>query len=53
VNNAAIDRFDENGLGLEQGNLAAIQSLKVFRSLRYGKNVDLIITEWRLDRLSN
>ncbi|HSE41556.1 MAG TPA: alkaline phosphatase D family protein, partial [Acidobacteriota bacterium] len=45
VNNAVIDQYDEAGLGLEQGNLAAIQSLKIFRSLRYGKNVDLIITD--------
>ncbi len=45
VSNAAIDTYDENGLGQEPGNLAAIQSLKIFRSLRYGKNVDLIITD--------
>ena len=45
VSNAAIDQYDENGLGQEPGNLAAIQSLKIFRSLRYGKNVDLIITD--------
>jgi alkaline phosphatase D len=45
VSNVAIDQYDENGLGQEQGNLAAIQSLKIFRSLRYGKNVDLIITD--------
>jgi alkaline phosphatase D len=47
VSNAAIQAFDENGLGLEPGNLQAINSLKLFRSFRYGRNVDLILTDNR------
>ena len=35
----------ENGLGLEPNNLAAIRSLIGYRALRYGKHLDLIITD--------
>ncbi|HWP54707.1 MAG TPA: alkaline phosphatase D family protein [Pyrinomonadaceae bacterium] len=47
VTNVAIRDFDEHGLGLEPGNLQAINSLKLFRSFRYGRNVDLILTDNR------
>jgi alkaline phosphatase D len=47
VTNVAIRDFDEHGLGLEPGNLKAINSLKLFRSFRYGRNVDLILTDNR------
>jgi alkaline phosphatase D len=47
VTNVAIREFDEHGLGLEPGNLKAINSLKLFRSFRYGRNVDLILTDNR------
>src|SRR5205807_7078819 len=42
-----LRNFDDHGLGLEPGNLAAINSLKLYRSLRYGRNVDLILTDNR------
>jgi alkaline phosphatase D len=42
---AAIQSFDEQGLGQEPNNLAAINSLTGYRALRYGRNVDLIITD--------
>jgi alkaline phosphatase D len=45
VQNVKIEKFDDNGLGLEPNNLAAINSLKVYRALRYGKHLDLIITD--------
>jgi len=45
VKNVKIDRWDENGLGLEPNNLAAIRSLIAYRALRYGKHLDLIITD--------
>src|ERR1051325_2882635 len=45
VSDTPIERFDENGLGQEPNNLAAINSLKGYRALRYGRNVDLIITD--------
>ena len=45
VENAEIAEWDENGLGLEPNNLAAIRSLIAYRSLRYGRHLDLIITD--------
>jgi len=45
VKNVPIKEFDSNGLGVEPNNLAAINSLKAYRTLRYGKNLDLIITD--------
>jgi alkaline phosphatase D len=47
VNNAPLTRFDERGLGLEPNNLAAINSLRVHRALRFGANAELIITDNR------
>ena len=45
VKNVKIDKWDGNGLGLEPNNLAAIRSLIAYRSLRYGKHLDLLITD--------
>jgi alkaline phosphatase D len=45
VKDVAIEKWDENGLGLEPNNLTAINSLKAYRALRYGKHLDLIITD--------
>ena len=45
VKNVKIDKWDENGLGLEPNNLAAIRSLIAYRTLRYGKHLDLLITD--------
>jgi len=45
VKNVVIDKWDENGLGLEPNNLVAINSLIGYRSLRYGRHLDLIITD--------
>jgi alkaline phosphatase D len=50
VSDARIASFDENGLGLETSNLAAIASLRPNRSLRWGANVDLILTDNRSHR---
>ena len=40
-----VTRFDDSGLGQEPNNLAAINSLKGYRALRWGSNIDLIITD--------
>jgi len=45
VVDAAIARFDAQGLGQEPNNLAAINSLTGYRALRWGRHVDLIITD--------
>ena len=44
---APITKFDEHGLGQEPNNLAAIGSLRGHRNLRWGRNLDLIITDER------
>src|SRR3954466_6074542 len=43
--NVAIEKWDENGLGDDTNNLAVINSLIGYRSYRYGKHLDLIITD--------
>jgi alkaline phosphatase D len=45
VANVEIKKWDENGLGDEPNNLAAINSLIGYRTFRYGKHLDLIITD--------
>ena len=47
VKNVKIEKFDENGLGQEPNNLAAIRSLIAYRTFRYGKHLDLLITDQR------
>ena len=47
VTDAPIRDFDDHGLGREPGNVAAIDSLKIFRALRWGRNVELILTDNR------
>ncbi|HEX6534801.1 MAG TPA: alkaline phosphatase D family protein [Gemmatimonadaceae bacterium] len=47
VADVPIHDFDEHGLGLEPGNLAAIRSLTLHRAMRWGRHVDLILTDNR------
>jgi alkaline phosphatase D len=47
VVDAPITSFDEHGLGKERNNLLAINSLKGYRALRWGRNVELIVTDQR------
>ncbi len=47
VKNIKIDKWDENGLGQEPNNLAAINSLIAYRAFRYGKHLDLFVTDQR------
>jgi alkaline phosphatase D len=47
VSNEPVSHFDEHGLGDEANNLKAIESLIGYRSLRWGKNLELIITDQR------
>jgi alkaline phosphatase D len=47
VTDAPVTRFDDHGLGEEPNNLAAINSLCGYRSLRWGRNVELIVTDQR------
>ena len=45
VADTPVTRVDEHGLGQEANNLAAIGSLRGYRALRWGRNVELIITD--------
>jgi alkaline phosphatase D len=40
-----LDRFDAHGFGTEPNNVAAIGSLTAYRTLSWGKHLDLIITD--------
>lgn len=45
VTNAPIETFDDQGFGTEPNNAAAIGSMTAYRAMRYGKHVDLILTD--------
>jgi alkaline phosphatase D len=45
VKDVPITEFDSDGLGVEPNNLTAINSLKGYRALKYGRHLDLIITD--------
>jgi alkaline phosphatase D len=45
VKNVPIEKWDASGLGIEPNNLKAINSLIAYRSLRYGRHLDLILTD--------
>lgn len=47
VENVAVTDLDARGTGLEPNNLAAIKALQIQRAFRYGKNVDMILTDNR------
>jgi alkaline phosphatase D len=42
-----VKDFDDDGLGIEANNLAAINSLIAYRALRWGRHIDLLITDNR------
>jgi alkaline phosphatase D len=50
VMDAPVTRFDDDGLGQELNNLAAMGSLTGYRALRWGRNVELIVTDQRTYR---
>jgi alkaline phosphatase D len=47
VVDAPVTHFDEHGLGQEPNNISAIGSLKGYRTLRWGRNIELIVTDQR------
>jgi alkaline phosphatase D len=53
VKNVPVEKFDDDGLGVEPNNLVAINSLKAYRTLRWGKHLDLIITDQHSYRSSD
>ncbi|MCL6739872.1 alkaline phosphatase D family protein [Sphingomonas sp. RB56-2] len=53
VKNVKIDKFGDDGLGLEPNNIAAINSLIIYRALRFGRHLDLLLTDERSYRGPN
>jgi len=47
VVDAPITEFDDHGLGQEANNIAAIGSLRGYRAIGWGRNVELIVTDQR------
>ena len=47
VADAPLNAVDANGLGEDPDNLAAIRALTLYRTFRYGGNVELILTDNR------
>lgn len=47
VADVAVTRFDDHGLGQDPNNLTAINSLRGYRTLRWGRHVELVITDER------
>jgi alkaline phosphatase D len=45
VNDVAIEKYDDDGIGDEPNNRIAINSLIAYRALRYGRHLELIITD--------
>ena len=46
VQTVPITRFDEDGLGDEPNNHAALSSMTGYRAIRYGRHVELILTDF-------
>jgi alkaline phosphatase D len=53
VKNVKIEKFGDDGQGLEPNNIAAINSLIIYRALRYGRHLDLLLTDERSYRGPN
>ena len=53
VKNVKIETFGDDGLGLEPNNIAAIDRLIIYRALRYGRHLDLLLTDERSHRGPN
>lgn len=47
VVDSPVTEFDDHGFGRNADNEAAVGSLTIYRAFRYGKNVDLILTDNR------
>lgn len=45
VKDVKIETWDENGLGSEPNNIKAVNSLIAYRAFRYGRHLELLITD--------
>jgi alkaline phosphatase D len=46
VTKAPIETFDDHGFGTEPNNLTAVGSMTAYRAFRYGKHVEIILTDF-------
>ena len=46
VKDTAIESFDSYGFGVEPNNLTAVASMTSYRSISYGRHVELILTDF-------
>lgn len=53
VTTAPIDTFDDHRFGSEANNVAAVGSMTAYRALRYGRHVDLILTDLHSYKMAN
>lgn len=53
VEKAPIETFDADGFGTEANNRIAVGSMTAYRALRYGKHVDLILTDLHSYKAAN
>jgi alkaline phosphatase D len=53
VTSAPIDTLDDHGFGTEANNRTAVGSMTAYRALRYGKHVDLILTDFHSYAMRN
>lgn len=53
VATAPIDTFDDHGFGTERNNRIAIDSMTAYRALRYGRHVDLILTDFHSYKMAD
>jgi alkaline phosphatase D len=52
VRSAALERFDEHGFSREPNNVAAVESLTAYRAVRWGRHLELVITDMHSYRSS-
>lgn len=53
VEKAPIDTFDDHGFGTEANNRVAVGSMTAYRAMRYGRHVDLILTDLHSYKMSD
>jgi alkaline phosphatase D len=47
VTDSPVTSFDAEGFGNEPNNIAAVESLRIYRTFRYGRNTEMILTDNR------
>ena len=48
-----IDTFDDDGFGAEANNRTAVGSMTAYRALRYGRHVELILTDFHSYKMAD